>query len=406
MPSITTIGRLIADLGGLRTFPQKIDHFGRIVKRKPAKVLRKPKHFKALYPGHMVAFDTIELVIFGKKYYIITCEDIFTRVAFAWATCSHASLAAKEFFERVTKLFPFPVANILTDNGSEFKKHFTQSLLALCLAHYHTYPKQPKMNAHLERFNRTIQEEFVNYHTGALLNPDVFNRLLIDWLDWYNTRRVHWAFANKLSPLQFVMSLKVSELTQMPQGCKMGGRIQSFVFFGKFIKICAGAQVFIPNTPIGSADHFNQHHTYRFCKAMRNKLTANLNGFTLIELLVVIAIIGILSGMVLVSMGGARWKARDAKRMTDMKQLITAQEFYMSDNARYYTCSTTGGDCGASRVIILPPSARACCQRQRTLPTMEQFVMALPTCTADLIIPQRRRISAIGQNLRKTEHRI
>jgi len=221
-PGITTVGRLINDLGGLRAFPQKIGHSGRIVKRKPAKVLRKPKHFKALYPGHLVAFDTIELVLFGKKYYIITCEDVFTRMAFAWAACSHASLAAKDFFGRVAKLFPFPVVNILTDNGSEFKKHFTRALLALCLDHYRTYPKCPKMNAHLERFNRTIQEEFADYHTGALLDLDAFNRLLIDWLDWYNTRRVHWAFGNKLSPLQFAMSLKVSGLTQMPQECKNG----------------------------------------------------------------------------------------------------------------------------------------------------------------------------------------
>jgi len=221
-PSITTIGRLINDLGGWRTFPQKINHSGRIVKRKPQNVLRKPKHFKALYPGHMVAFDTIELVIFNKKYYIITGEDIYTRMAFAWATTSHASLAAREFFFKAIKLFPFPIANILTDNGSEFKKHFSQALQELCRLHYHTYPKCPKMNSHLERFNRTIQEEFANYHIGALLSVDNFNRLLIDWLDWYNTRRVHYAFRNKLSPLQFAMSLKVQELTQMPQECKNG----------------------------------------------------------------------------------------------------------------------------------------------------------------------------------------
>lgn len=58
-------------------------------------------------------------------------------------------------------------------------------------------------------------------------------------------------------------------------------------------------------------------------------------GFTLIELLVVIAIIGILSSIVLASLNTARLKARDARRIADLKQLQLAEQLYYDANTAY-----------------------------------------------------------------------
>ena len=55
-------------------------------------------------------------------------------------------------------------------------------------------------------------------------------------------------------------------------------------------------------------------------------------GFTLIELLVVIAIIGVLASIVLASLDSSRKKGRDAKRLSDVKQLQLALELYYDNN--------------------------------------------------------------------------
>ncbi len=224
-PKPKTIGRIIRDLGGLRVYPQKVSHFGKIKKVNRQIVLRKPEGLKPEYPGHLIALDTIERIVNGARRYVITFEDIYTRFSFAWGTSSHASRAAEEFFDLCLKVFPFSFNFlwVLTDNGSEFKKHFSDKLKELHLTHYHTYPRTPKMNAHVERFNKTIQEEFIDYYAYLLINPDDFNNRLIDYLIFYNTKRVHFAFQNKLSPVQFMLSLPVNRLTlKMPQERRIG----------------------------------------------------------------------------------------------------------------------------------------------------------------------------------------
>ena len=111
------------------------------------------------------------------------------------------------------QVFPYPLQYVLTDNGSEFMKHFDEELRRLCQTHWHTYPRTPKMNAHVERFNRTLQEEFLDYHEDLLLEPDDFNKAMIPWLLWYNGERPHWGL-NLQSPIQFLTK-------QDPKKCNM-----------------------------------------------------------------------------------------------------------------------------------------------------------------------------------------
>jgi len=214
-PKPATIGNIMRDKGGMRLVPYKVTGTGRSKPYKRQKALRKPKDVSISTPGSLVALDTVEYHLSGIRRYIITVEDIYSRFAFAWSTKSHGAKAATEFFKLWIQVFPYQTTFVLTDNGSEFKKDFAHHLLKLQITHYKTYPKTPKMNAHIERFNRTIQEEFADYHRHLLLQPERFNEKLIDWLIFYNTKRVHHAFMNKLTPIG-----KMLEYEELSGDCK------------------------------------------------------------------------------------------------------------------------------------------------------------------------------------------
>ena len=204
-------GRTISDLKKRKLLPaygkvSLMAKTGNVVERKAVyrKKIRRPKQKRG------IETDTVVRFVEGVKRYIYTAIDVEKKFAFAAAYTTHSSASAADFLGKLITVAPFPVTEIQTDNGSEFAFHFTDACKQLNITHYHTYPRCPKMNAHVERFNRTLSEDFIALHR-SLLAADIkrFNDLLIDWLLWYNTERPHQSLG-MLSPLRYI----VKDLTE------------------------------------------------------------------------------------------------------------------------------------------------------------------------------------------------
>ncbi|WKZ25042.1 MAG: prepilin-type N-terminal cleavage/methylation domain-containing protein [Patescibacteria group bacterium] len=110
-----------------------------------------------------------------------------------------------------------------------------------------------------------------------------------------------------------------------------------------------------------------------------------LKGFTLVELLVVIAIIGLLSTLVIVSLGNTRLKARDSKRVADTKNIVNALELYYANNNAYPSSLTPGQPLvdpgGEVFLSVVPhnPSPRS----DGDCPDKDYYYSYLPTLSAN-----------------------
>lgn len=142
--------------------------------------------------GFLVAADTIVRYISGLKRYILTGTDIHSKIAFARMYPSKHSRHAADFLKRLHYLFDGNIENIQTDNGSEFAGLFREVAIKLSLPQYFSRPKTPTDNSFDERFNRTLQDEFIAL--GNLTSDcTAFNRKLTGWLIEYNFKRPHQA---------------------------------------------------------------------------------------------------------------------------------------------------------------------------------------------------------------------
>lgn len=126
----------------------------------------------------------------GVKRYVITAIDRYGKLAFARCYKNASSYSAADFLRRLNYLLDDQIVNIQTDNGSEFLKYFQIACDNLNINHYFSRTRTPKDNAVVERFNRTLQEEWLN--TGQFTtNIDIFNHRLTNWLLFYNFKRRH-----------------------------------------------------------------------------------------------------------------------------------------------------------------------------------------------------------------------
>ena len=153
---------------------------------------------KALKPGDLVELDTIHLMVGKKKrIYVLTLIDTYSRFAYAKCFERVGAETAAVFLKEAVHVSPFPFSMIQTDHGSEFGPWFVRRVKR---NHRYTRIGKPNDNAHIERFNRTIQEECLDR-----IERDVskINRALKKYLSYYNNQRIHLGI-NAMIPMEMV----------------------------------------------------------------------------------------------------------------------------------------------------------------------------------------------------------
>lgn len=149
------------------------------------------------HPGDLVQLDTIHIVplIGERRFYIYTLLDVCSRWAFAWVSKKLSAGRSVSFLEQAKERAPFSFQMLQSDNGPEFSSWFTNHA---GIAHRHSRVRKPNDNSHLERFNRTIQEECLYY---VKQEPRTFQKAINLYLPYYNDERPHLGL-NFLTPSQ------------------------------------------------------------------------------------------------------------------------------------------------------------------------------------------------------------
>lgn len=157
-----------------------------------------PERPKAEKPGILVQIDSILDGIPQNRLCVYTLIDVFSRWTHAKPIeriNTHNSLS---FVKEAQNISPFEFLTIQSDHGTEFSKWFSKRLIESGFSHRHSRVRTPSDNGHLERFNRTLQEECLSRIPRNLKS---WRKEIPEYLLWYNTKRPHMALKMR-TPLE------------------------------------------------------------------------------------------------------------------------------------------------------------------------------------------------------------
>ena len=183
----------------LSSVKRTLDRSGLLKKRSPWK--RFHPHVdrpKALKPGDLVQIDTIHLMTGPKtRIYVFTLIDTYSRWAYARAYTRMSGSVSLAFVKKAQHASRIQFHMLQSDHGPEFGRWFVTQVKK---SHRYTRIGKPNDNAHIERFNRTIQEECLDKTERSVLK---LNRALEKYMQYYNNERLHMGIELK-APVQLL----------------------------------------------------------------------------------------------------------------------------------------------------------------------------------------------------------
>jgi putative transposase len=152
-----------------------------------------PKRPLVTRPGELVQTDTIHHVdpYSGKRWYYYTVIDLYTRMTHAILAPKLSPGLAVQVVLEAQAQWRFAIAMVQSDNGSEYGRYFARQLTRRGITVRHSRLDRPNDNAHIERFNRTIQTECIGHYWRKSVPLSRQRASLARYIDYYNTERVH-----------------------------------------------------------------------------------------------------------------------------------------------------------------------------------------------------------------------